>query len=61
MREGTTRGIMTHLSMLRKSSPMNLTYMASLRVHGSSLEFFSPTPSPIPEKQLSEMNLAYQV
>ena len=30
MREGTTRGMMMHFNMLRNSSPMNFTYIASL-------------------------------
>ena len=51
MREGTTRGMMTHFNMLRNNSPMYFTYIASLLVHGSSssLEYFSPNPRQIPE------------
>ena len=51
MREGTTRGMMMDLSMLRKSSPMYFTYIASLLVQGSSLEDLRPSPSPIPERE----------
>ena len=52
MREGMTSGMMIPFSMLRKSSPMYFTYIASLLVQGSSLEDLSPSPSPIPEREI---------
>ena len=42
------KGMMTDLSMLRNKSPMNLTYIISLLIHGPSEVFFKITPSTMP-------------
>ena len=59
MREGTTRGMMMDLSMLRKSSPMYFTYIASLLLQGPSRDFLSPKPRPMPDKR--RMRLGHKV
>ena len=42
------KGMMTDLSMLRNNSPMNLTYIISLLIHGPSEVFFKMTPRTMP-------------
>ena len=37
IKEGMISGMMMHLSICRKSLPMNATYIASRSVHGSAL------------------------
>ena len=48
MREGMTSGMMMPFSMLRKSSPMYFTYIASLFVQGCSLVLrLNPSARPV--------------
>ena len=55
IREGMMRGMMTHLSMLRKIVPINLTYIASRLDQGSSRLFLSPIPNAKPENILQKI------
>ena len=50
IREGMTRGIITHLSMLRNNCPRKPTYnCASLLLHGFSRLSLRPIPRAIPK------------